>query len=103
MLRIRKDDMVMVITGKDKGKTGKVMRVFPKECRALVENINLVKKAKRRTQQDQKGGITDIEAPIHLSNLMLLDRQNNKGTRFSVDRLKDGSKSRKAKLSGAAI
>ena len=103
MLRIRKDDVVMVVSGKDKGKTGKVMRVFPKDCRALVENINLVKKSKRRTQQDQKGGIVDIEAPIHLSNLMLLDKQNNKATRVSIDVLKDGSKTRKAKLSGAAI
>ena len=103
MLRIRKDDVVMVVSGKDKGKTGKVMRVFPKDYRALVENINLVKKAKRRSQQDQKGGIVDIEAPIHLSNLMVLDKQNNKATRVSVDVLKDGSKTRKAKLSGAAI
>ena len=103
MLRIRKDDVVMVVSGKDKGKTGKVMRVFPQDCRALVENINLVKKAKRRTQQDQKGGIVDIEASIHHSNLMVLHKQNNKATRVSVDVLKDGSKTRKAKLSGVAI
>ncbi len=103
MLRIKKNDVVMVITGKDKGKTGKVMRIFPKEQRALVENINLFKKAKRRTQQDQKGGIIDIEMPIHLSNLMLLDKQNNKPSRFSSEVLKDGSKVRKAKLSGAVI
>ena len=103
MLRIKKNDMVMVITGKDKGKTGKVMRVLPQEERALVENINLVKKAKRRTQQDSKGGIVDIEAPIHLSNLMLLDKQSAQPVRFGSAVLKDGSKVRKAKNSGAVV
>ena len=103
MLRIRKDDTVMVITGKDKGKTGKVMRVYPKLDKALIESINIVKKARRRTQQDQKGGIVDIEAPIHLSNLKLIDRQSGKPARFSSSILKDGSKVRLSKKSAAAI
>ena len=68
MLRIKKNDIVMVMTGRDKGKTGRVIRIFPEDYRALVENINMVKKAKRRTQQDQKGGIISIESSIHLSN-----------------------------------
>ena len=103
MLRIRKDDTVIVTSGKDKGKTGRVMRVMPVQFKAIVENINLVKKAKRRTQQDQKGGIIEIEAPIHLSNLMLLDKQANKPTRFKIDVAKDGTKIRLSKESAAAI
>ena len=103
MLRIRKDDTVKVISGKDKGKTGRVMRVFPVQMKAIVENINLVKKTKRRTQQDQKGGIIDIEAPIHLSNLMLLDKQTNAPTRFKIDIAKDKTKIRLSKKSGAVI
>jgi len=103
MLRIRKDDRVVVIAGKDKGKTGRVMRVIPAIQKAVVENINVVKKAKRRTQQDQKGGIIDIEAPIHLSNLMLMDKKTEGPTRFRVTVLKDGSKMRVAKSNGEAI
>ena len=103
MLRIKKNDMVMVMTGRDKGKTGRVIRIFPEECRALVENINMVKKAKRRTQQDQKGGIISVESSIHLSNLMLLDKQSNKPTRFSANVLKDGAKVRVARKSGAVV
>ena len=75
MARIKKNDMVLIISGKDKGKSGRVLHVYPKVERALVENLNLVKKAKRKTQQDQQGGIVDIEAPIHLSNLMPTDQQ----------------------------
>lgn len=103
MLRIRKDDTVIVTSGKDKGKTGRVMRVMPVGSKAIVENINLVKKAKRRTQQDQKGGIIEIEAPIHLSNLMLVDKQTNQPTRFKIEVAKDGTKIRLSKESGAAI
>lgn len=103
MLRIKKNDMVMVISGKDKGKTGKVIEVYPGIEKALVETINLVKKAKRKTQQDQQGGIVDIEAPIHLSNLMLVDKQSNQPTRFKISFLKDGGKERLSKKSGAVI
>ena len=103
MLRIRKDDTVIVTSGKDKGKTGRVMRVMPVQFKAIVENINLVKKAKRRTQQDQKGGIIEIEAPIHLSNLMLLDKQSNATVRFKIEVTKDGTKIRLSKKSGAVL
>lgn len=103
MLRIRKDDVVSVIAGKDKGKTGKVIRVIPSLEKAVVENVNLVKKARRRSQKDPKGGIFDIEAPIHLSNLMLIDKQSNKPSRFKVVVAKDGSKSRVSKRSGVAL
>lgn len=103
MLRIRKDDTVVVVAGKDKGKIGRVMRVMPVESKAIVENINLVKKAKRRTQQNQKGGIIEMEAPIHLSNLMLLDKQSNKPTRFKIEVAKDATKIRLSKESGAVV
>lgn len=103
MLRIKKNDQVMIITGKDKGKTGKVLQIFPKEARALIENINVVKKAQRKTQQNPQGGVTQMESPIHISNIMLLDKKTNKPTRFKVSILKDGSKVRISKKSGEVI
>jgi len=103
MLRIRKDDKVIVLTGKDKGKTGKVLRVYPKANRVLVEKINMVKKSRRKTQQDQQGGIIELESPLHLSNVMLVDRKTNKPTRIGVSILKDGSKVRLSKKSQEAI
>lgn len=103
MLRIKKDDQVLVIAGKDKGKSGKVMRVFPKDKRALVERVNMVKKSQRRTQQNPQGGIVEIEAPIHISNIMLVDKKNNQPTRFKASLLKDGTKQRLAVKSGEGI
>ncbi len=103
MLRIRKDDKVLIIAGKDKGKTGKVIRIFPDTQRALVEGINLVKKAKRRTRQEETGGLVDIETPIHISNVMLLEKKGNKRTRFGVSVLKDGSRVRISKKTEEAI
>ena len=102
MLRIKKNDKVIVIAGKDRGKTGKVLEVFPSTDRVLVETINKVKKSQRRTQQNQKGGLVDIEAPIHISNVMLVDKKN-KPTRFKATVLKDGTKVRISKKSGEAI
>ncbi len=103
MLRIRRDDKVMVIAGKDKGKTGKVLRIFPHKSRVLVEKINMVKKSQRKTQQNQEGGIVDLEAPIHISNVMLIDKKTHKPTRFGISILKDGSKERISKKSGEAV
>ena len=103
MLGIKKNDQVMVIAGKDKGKTGKVLRIFPSSQRAIVEHINVVKKARRRTQQDQQGGFVDIEVPIHMSNLMLVDRKTNKPVRYGAQILKDGSKVRISKKTGEVI
>ena len=99
MFRIRKNDQVIVIAGKDKGKKGKVLRVFPDSGRAVIEHINVVKKAKRRTQQDPQGGFVEIEASIHLSNVMILDKKTNKPTRVGVFVNKDGSRSRISKKS----
>ena len=103
MLRIKRDDQVMVIAGRDKGKTGKVMQVFPNQNRALVERINLVKKAQRRTQQHPQGGIVEVEATIHLSNIMLIDKKANRPTRLAASVLKDKTKVRVGKRSGEVI
>ena len=102
MSRIRKNDKVIVLAGKDRGKTGKVMRVLPDQSHALVEKINLIKKAKRRTQQDQKGGFIQVESPIHMSNIMLVDK-DGKGSRCGVTVLKDGTKVRTLKTTGETV
>ncbi len=83
--RIRKDDQVKVIAGKDKGKTGRVLRVDREKGRVLVDGINIVKKAMRKKRQDDRGGIMEIEAPIHISNVMLVTR-NGEQTRIGVRR-----------------
>ena len=103
MLRIRKNDRVMVIAGKDRGKIGKVLQVFPANDRVLVETINKVKKAQRKTQQNQQGGFVDIEASIHISNVMLVDKKTNRPARFKVSILKDGTRVRISKKSGEVI
>ncbi len=73
-LKIRRDDMVIVLSGDDRGKTGKVLEVYPKRQRVLVEGVNLIKRAIRKTQDNPRGGIIEREAPIHVSNVMRLDR-----------------------------
>jgi len=98
MNKIRRDDIVMVIKGDDRGKKGKVLKVYPDENRAIVEGINLVKKHKRRTREDQQGGIVSIEAAIDLSNLMLFCKHCNRPVRAQVTVLKDKTKSRFCKL-----
>ena len=103
MQRIKKNDKVVVIAGKDKGKTGKVLRVFPAQDRILIEKINMIKKARRRTQEDQQGGFVDLEIPIHISNVMLLDKKTNKPTRVGMSVLKDGTKVRISRRSGEAL
>jgi large subunit ribosomal protein L24 len=103
MFRIRKEDTVGVIAGRDKGKRGKVIAVFPSADKALVEGVNFVKKHMRKTQQNQQGGIVQKEVPIHLSNLMLICKQCNKPVRVGFSLLKDGSKSRTCKSCGELI
>ena len=94
MLRIRRDDTVMVMAGKDKGKTGKVVRVMPKLNKALIENINVVKKSVKKSDTYPQGGYVELEKPVALANLMLVDKKSNKPTRFTVKVLKDKSKER---------
>ena len=103
MLHIKKDDQVVIIAGKDKGKTGRVLEVNPRQKSILIENINMVKRAQRKTQENPQGGFIDIERPIHISNVQLLDKKTNKPTRFGVKILKDGSRVRISKKSGEVI
>jgi large subunit ribosomal protein L24 len=103
MLRVRRDDRVMVIAGKDKGKVGKVMKVFPQNNTVLVEKINIVKKGQRKTQQNPQGGIISLEAPLHISNVMLVEKTTEKPTRFAASVLKDGSKVRVSKTTKETV
>lgn len=103
MLRIKKDDKVIVTAGKNKGKTGKVVKVFVKDNKVVIENVNLVKKAVRKSDQYPAGGFIEIEKPIHISNVMLIDSKTSKPTRFRVKELKDKSKLRVAAKSGETI
>ena len=107
-LKIRRDDTVEVISGKDKGKSGKVLRVEPKRNRVFVEGLNIQKRhTKPRSIRDaqraeQVGGVIEQEGPIHISNVMLLDPKSNKPTRVGVSR-EGGRRTRIAKKSGEAI
>jgi|TARA_B100001094_G_C17498517_1_gene469942 large subunit ribosomal protein L24 len=101
-MRMKKGDQVVVITGKDKGKTGEVLRLFPKGNRALVQGVNMVKRHTRPTQASA-GGILEKEASIQVSNLSQIDPKDNKPTRTGVKILKDGRKVRFSKRSGEVI
>lgn len=103
MFKIRKDDTVQVIKGKDNGKKGKVLQIFPEGRHAIVEGINLVKKHKRQTRQDEKGGIVSIEAPISISNLMLVCKNCNRAVRIGFKILQDKTKSRFCKSCNEVI
>lgn len=103
MLKIRKNDIVQCLKGKDKGKKGKVLSVFPKKSRAVVEGINFAKKHTRRTREDQQGGIIQKEAPVHISNLMLFCNKCNKVTKVGFTLLKDSSKARICKRCNEVI
>jgi len=102
MSNIRKGDSVVVTTGRDKGKKGSVLKVFPKENRALVQGINVVKRHQRQTQSQQAGIVTK-ESPIHLSNIAHVDPKSGKATRIGSKTLNDGRKVRFAKKSGEVI
>ena len=92
--RIKKDDKVKVIAGKDKGKIGKVLKVNRKKNRVLVENVNMVKRHAKPSAQNRQGGIIEGEAPIHWSNLMLMCSKCMAPTRIKIQRLDDGKKVR---------
>jgi large subunit ribosomal protein L24 len=101
-LKIKKGDRVIVLTGRDKGKQGEVISVMPKENRALVRGVNVVRRHQRQTA-NQSGGIVSKEAPIDLSNLALEDPKDGKPTRVGFRILEDGRKVRVAKRSGELI
>ncbi|MBI4708466.1 MAG: 50S ribosomal protein L24 [Candidatus Omnitrophica bacterium] len=94
MLKIRKNDLVQVTKGKDKGKKGKVLSYNLETNRVLVEGINTVKKHKRQTRQDQKGGIVSIEMPISVANIMVLCKNCNLPARIGFTVLADKTKAR---------
>ena len=100
--KIRKGDKVIVLSGRDKGKSGEVVKLVLKERRALVQGINAVKRHTKPSQTNP-GGIVDKELPIHLSNLAIIDPKDDKPTRVGFKRLEDGRKVRFAKRSGEVI
>ncbi len=100
--KIRKGDRVIVTTGRDKGKKGEVLKVFPEERRALVTGVNVVKRHQRQSAKAQ-GGIVSKEAPVHLSNLAHIDPKDGGATRVGFKILGDGRKVRFAKKSGEVI
>ncbi|GEP01770.1 MULTISPECIES: 50S ribosomal protein L24 [Methylobacterium] len=100
--KIKKGDTVVVLTGRDEGRSGEVIQVIPKESRALVRGVNLVKKHQKQTQS-QEGGIISKEAAIHLSNIAIADPKDGKPTRVGFRILDDGRKVRFAKRSGDLI
>ena len=100
--KIRKGDKVVVLTGRDKGRTGEVVEVRPSQNRALVRGVNMIKRHQRQTPQ-QEGGIISKEGAVHLSNLALADPKDGKPTRVGFKVLEDGRKVRIAKRSGEQI
>ncbi len=101
--KIKKGDYVVVLTGKDKGQKGEVLKVFPKDERVVVKGVKMVKRHVRPTQADPEGGIKTFEAPIHVSNVAHLDPKDGVPTRVGFKTLKDGKKVRVAKKSGEVI
>jgi large subunit ribosomal protein L24 len=101
--RIRKGDTVMVITGANKGVRGEVMRVFPAAGRAIVQGVNLRTRHVKQTRMGQESGIVRQEAPIHLSNLKLVDPKSEQPTKVGFRILEDGRKVRIAKATGQVI
>lgn len=101
-MHVKKGDKVVVISGKDKGKQGVILVAFPKKDRVLVEGINLVKKHSKPTQANPQGGISEQEAPIHVSNVMPLDPKTGEVTRIGY-KVEDGKKVRVAKKSGQVL
>jgi large subunit ribosomal protein L24 len=102
-LHIKKGDTVIVLTGKSKGKTGKVLRMLIKEQKAIVEGVNIVTKSSKPTAKNPNGGFVKVEAPIHISNLGLIDPKSGKPTRIGIKVNADGKKVRIAKKSGEEI
>jgi large subunit ribosomal protein L24 len=107
--RIRRDDTVVVIGGKDRGKSGRVLRVDPKHQRVYVEGLNIVKRHMRPQQvrdaqrAEQVGGVIEKEGPIHISNVMLVDPKDDKPSRVAVERDDDGTPRRVTKRSGTRL
>ncbi len=102
-LNVKKDDKVKVIAGKEVGKTGKVLKVFPQKKRAIIEGINFIKKAERPSQRMAKGGIVEKEGPVHVSNLIVICRNCSKTTRVGRRKMDDGDSVRVCKKCGEIL
>ena len=102
-LKIKKGDKVVVISGRDKGKVGEVIKMYPREMRAIVQGVHRVKRHTRPTQANPQGGIVEKEGAIHVSNIAHVDPKSGKPTRVGFKTLKDGNKVRFAKKSGEVI
>jgi large subunit ribosomal protein L24 len=101
-LKVKKGDKVVVLAGRDRGKTGEVLKAFPRENKVIVQGVNMVKRHQRPTQTAQ-GGIVEKEAKIHVSNVSHIDPKDNKPTRIGFKMLEDGTKVRFARRSGEVI
>lgn len=102
-MKIRKGDMVKVVSGNDRGKTGKVLKVFPEVDRVIIEGVNLIKRHTRPTQKNRKGGIIEKEGPINASNVMYMDTRSSTVVRLGHRILADGKKVRVNKKTGEII
>lgn len=102
-MHVKKGDTVVVISGKDKGKKGRVLAAYPKDQRVLVEGVNLVKKHQKPNAANPQGGIITQEAPIHVSNVLIADPKTGEPTRTGIKILENGKKVRYAKKSGEII
>jgi len=102
-MNIRKNDTVLVISGKYKGRRGRVLRVFPKDHRVLVEGINIIKRHTKPTSRNQQGGIVEKEAPIHTSNVMPWCEAANAPSRIVMRRLEDGTRVRTFKINNETL
>jgi len=100
---VRKDDLVQVIAGKEKGKSGKVLKVLPHKNRVVVEKVNFIKRHSRPTGKTRQGGIIQKEAPIHISNVLLLCSKCNRGVRMGKRILEDGKKALVCKKCGELV
>jgi len=102
-MKIRKEDTVLVISGKDRGKRGRVLRAFPKESRVIVEKVNMIKRHMRARRPALQAGIIEWEAPIHISNVMLLCTKCHRPTRVGFQFIEEGRKVRACRRCGEVI
>lgn len=102
-VKVCRNDIVQVLSGRDKGKRGKVLRVFSKSEMILVEGVNFHKKAIRKSQENPQGGLIDIERPLHISNVNIVDPKTDKPTRIGLKEIKDRGKLRVSKKSGEVL
>jgi large subunit ribosomal protein L24 len=97
-MKIRKNDMVMVISGNSRGKSGKVLKVYPEKNRLIVEGVNIIKRHTRPNQKNPQGGIVQKEAPIHASNVMIVDPKTNQTTRVGMKVTRDETTGKKRRM-----